>query len=152
VDLPKRTCECTNFQEYESPCAHGIAACKYASLDPFKKFSVYHKLRVYQATYSRFLWPISIQDLELDPNIHPPILRKQRGRPKSKRLQKGEENRKRKTCGNYRRKIKHDKRTCRSQPVNNGRRQRARDREFYSLSDLASLVQDRRRNKRRRSV
>jgi hypothetical protein len=38
VNLKERTCECTNFQEYESPCAHGIAACRWAEKDPFKAF------------------------------------------------------------------------------------------------------------------
>ena len=74
VDLPRKTYECTNFQEYISLCAHGIAACRHASIDSFKKFSTYHKLRVYHDTYSWFLRPISIQDLESDPDIHPPII------------------------------------------------------------------------------
>jgi hypothetical protein len=52
VDLQERTCKCTDVQEYKLPCTHTIAACKYASLDPFKKFSKYHKLQLYQETYS----------------------------------------------------------------------------------------------------
>ncbi len=28
VDLPNRTCDCNNFYEYQSPCAHAIAACR----------------------------------------------------------------------------------------------------------------------------
>jgi len=147
MDLTQKKCECTNFQEYKSLCAHGITACKYASLDPFKIFSKYHKLRVYHETYSWFLRPISIQDLESDPEIHPLIVRKQRGRPKSKRMQRGSENRKHKTCSTCGEKSRHDKRTCRNQPVQNGRRQQARDQEINdSLSDslsnsLASDVQ-----------
>ena len=112
MDLLRKTYECTNFQEYISLYAYGIAACKYASIDPFKKFSTYHKLRVYCDTYSGFLWPISIQDLESDLDIHPPIIRKQCGRPKSKRMQKGANKRKYKTCSTCGKKTRHDKRTC----------------------------------------
>jgi hypothetical protein len=147
VDLPKKTCEYTNFQEYKSLYIYRIAACKYASLDPFKKFSVYHKLRVYRDTYSRFLQPVSIQDLESDPNIHPPIIRKQRGRPKSKQIQKGADKRKPKTCSTYRKKARHDKQTCQGQPVQNGRRQQAWDREIHSSSDSVSPVQNRQRRR-----
>jgi hypothetical protein len=120
VDLPEWTCECTNFQEYKSPCTHGIAACRYASLDPFKKFLAYHKLRVYRDTYSCFLQPISIQDLESNPNIHPPIIQKQRGRPKSKRIHKGAMKRRPKTYSTYGNKTRYDKSSCRAQPVDNG--------------------------------
>jgi hypothetical protein len=88
VDLKEKTCECTNFQEYQSPCTHAIAACRHTSIDPFKKFGKYHTLKVYRHTYSWFLRPVSIQDLESDPNIHPPIVRKQRGRPRTKRIRK----------------------------------------------------------------
>jgi hypothetical protein len=27
VDLRKKTCDCTHFSEYQSPCSHTIAAC-----------------------------------------------------------------------------------------------------------------------------
>ena len=135
VDLEKKTCECTNFQEYESPCTHAIAACRYASIDPFKKFRKYYKLRVYRETYSWFVQPVSIQDLESDPNIHPPIIKKQRGRPKTKRIRKGAYKRKPKQCSICK-EFGHDKRSCRKQPIANGRRQRARDRE---LSDTSSI-------------
>ena len=86
MNLIQKTCEYTNFQEYKSLYAHGIVAYKYASLDPFKMFSKYHKIRVYCETYSQFLRPISIQDLESDPEIYPPIIRKQYRRPKPKRM------------------------------------------------------------------
>ena len=99
---------------------------------------------MYRDTYSWFLQPISIQDLESDPNIHPLIIQKQRGRPKSKRMQKGANERKHKTYSTCGKKTRHDKRTCRSQPARNGRRQRARDREIHSPSDSVSLVQNQR--------
>jgi hypothetical protein len=142
VNLQEKTCECTNFQEYKSPCTHAIAACKCASVDPFKKFSKYHKLRVYQETYSLFLHSVSIQDLKSNPNIHPPIVQKQQGWPKSKRIRKGVYKRKPKKCSSCGQVANHDKRTCREQLVQNGRRQRARDREDEndSPSDSDSLV------------
>jgi hypothetical protein len=51
-------------------------------------------------------------------------------------MRKGSDKRKQKTCSTCGKKTRHDRRTCRSQPVRNGRRQRARDREIDgSLSD-----------------
>ncbi len=133
VNLEQKMCECTNFQEYESPCAHAIAACRHASIDPFKKFRKYYRLKVYRETYSRFLQPISTQDLDSESAIYPPIIKKQRGRPIVKRMRKGDWKRKQKKCSTCK-EHGHDKRTCRKQLVANGRRQRARDREDCFIS------------------
>jgi hypothetical protein len=93
------------------------------------------------------LRPVSIQDLKSDPNIHPPIIRKQRGRPKSKRMRKGADKRKLKTCSTCRKKACYNKRTCRGQPAQNGRRQQARDCEIHSSSDSVSPVRNRRQRR-----
>jgi hypothetical protein len=87
-----------------------------------------------------FLIPFSIENLSSSIHIHPPILQQQQGRPKSKRYRKGDYQRKHKKCSIYSEKG-HDKRTCRNQPVANGRRQQARDRAFLSSSDSSSDVQ-----------
>jgi hypothetical protein len=131
VNLLQRTCDCTNFQWYKSPCAHAIAACRWAERDPYKMFWKYYKVRVYRDTYSEFLEPFSIQDLPSSEHIYPPVLRRQRGRPKSKRFRKGEHQRNPKKCSTCSQKG-HDKRSCRNQPVAHGRRQRVRDRALSS--------------------
>jgi hypothetical protein len=95
---------------------------------------VFYKVRVYRDTYSVFLEPFSIEDLSSSEHIHPPIVRRQRGRPKTKRYRKGDYQRRHKKCGTCSEKG-HDKRTCRNQPVANGQRQRARDRVLLSDSD-----------------
>jgi hypothetical protein len=141
VDLEKKTCECTNFQEYESLCTHAIAACRYASVDPFKKFRKYYRLKVYRETYSWFLQPVSIQDLESNPNIYSPIIKKQRGRPKTKQIRKGSLKRKPKQCSICK-EYGHDKRSCRKQPVANRQRQRARDKADSLSNSLLSSRTD----------
>jgi hypothetical protein len=87
-----------------------------------------------------FLVPFSTENLSSSIYIYLPILQRQQGRPKSKRYRKGDHQRKHKKCGTCGEKG-HDKRTCRNQPVANGRRQRARDRVLLSLSDSSSDAQ-----------
>ena len=36
VNLEQSTCDCTNFQEYSSPCTHAIVACRYEAEDPYE--------------------------------------------------------------------------------------------------------------------
>ena len=85
-----------------------------------------HLTRVYRKTYSHPLPPISIEDLAVDNNIKPPILRKQAGRPRTKRIRKGAWERKQTRCSNCL-DWGHNKRSCRGQPVSSGRRESARD-------------------------
>jgi hypothetical protein len=66
-------------------------------------------------------------------------------------MQKRANKRKYKTCSTCGKKIRHDKRTCRSQLARNGRRQRAQDREIRSPSDSVSPVHNRRRRRQPRS-
>ena len=47
VNLKECTCDCQNFQEYLSPCAHAIAACKYAAEDPFDYMCQKYTLNMY---------------------------------------------------------------------------------------------------------
>lgn len=75
--------------EYQSPCAHAIAAATYKSEDPVTFFYDAYSTSACRKTYSRPLPPISIEDLVVDENIKPPILRKQAGFPRTKRIRKG---------------------------------------------------------------
>ena len=60
VDLDKKECDCIDFQEYQGPCSHGIAAALYIERDPallcYPRFGVVW----YKSTYKRFLLPLSI--------------------------------------------------------------------------------------------
>jgi hypothetical protein len=93
-----------------------------------------------------------LEALIIDTTIQPPIIKKQVGRPRTKRIRKGSWNRKQTRCSTC---IDwgHNKKDCRNQPVSSGRRQRARDwlgevieteselenEEGYRSSDLSEL-------------
>jgi len=126
VNLAKKECNYGSFYEYQSPCTHGIAAAKYQAEDPLSFFYDSYSTGAYRKTYSHPLPPISIEDLAVDGNVKPPILRKQAGRPRTKRICKGAWQRTRTRCSNCLN-WGHNKRSCRGQPVSNGRRERARD-------------------------
>jgi hypothetical protein len=89
VNLPENEYECGDFYQYQSPCSHAIVVARYLEVDPLTLFDTSYSVRVYKKTYSRPLIPISIQDLTPDESIKPPILKKQAGRLKTKRIQKG---------------------------------------------------------------
>ena len=103
-----------------------LLLAKYRAEDPLSFFYDAYSTRVYRKTYSHPLPPISIEDLVVDNNIKPPILRKQAGRPRTKRIRKGAWERKQTRCSNCL-DWGHNKRSCRGQPVSNGRRERARN-------------------------
>jgi hypothetical protein len=121
----QKKCECTNFYEYQAPCLHAIIACRVDKKDPFdcQHFLQYYRTKVYQYTYSVPMLPISITELLSDPQIKPPTIVKQRGRPKSKRIRKGDKNKREVRCGNCGGRG-HNKRSCRGQPRASGRRAR----------------------------
>jgi hypothetical protein len=89
VNTVDKTYECGNFQSYHAPCTHAIAAAREFCEDPAKLFATAYHSRWYEATYSKPLFPISIENLERDETIKPPVYRKQAGRPKTKRIRKG---------------------------------------------------------------
>jgi hypothetical protein len=80
--MSQELCECRNYQEYQSPCTHVIAACRHIQEDPFDYFAVQYTTTYYRRTYQHSLQPISIKNLVPDPRIKPPVFKKQRKRPK----------------------------------------------------------------------
>ena len=96
-------------------------------------------------TYSHFLKPLSIKNLPSNLSITspllfilklnakkgilPPIAKKQRSRPKTKRIRKGAYKRKETHCRNCK-ETGHNIRCCPHAPAPYGRQQRARDREL----------------------
>ena len=67
----------------------------------------------------------------------PLVFKKQRGRPKTKHIRKGDWNRKSNHCSNCQG-TGHNRRSCRFAPALNGRRQRAWDRELSISSGSSS--------------
>ena len=86
-------------------------------------------VQAYRETYKHFLRPMSIENLPSNPKILPPIAKKQRGRPKTKRIRKGAWKRKETHCRNCG-ETSYNSAGCQSAPASNGRQQRARDREL----------------------
>jgi hypothetical protein len=127
VNSKERECDCTYFFDYQSPCTHAIAACRYAVEDPYKYFIIQYTILSYQNTYKHFLVPFSINNLPSDLDILPPVYKKQRGWPKTKRFRKGHWKRKDTHCSSCHG-IDHNIRTCRSVPAINSQQQHARDR------------------------
>jgi hypothetical protein len=129
VNLKERTCDCTLFEEYKSPCTHAIVACQHRAEDPYELFAEQYTVSAYQQTYKHFLRPFSIENLKSTSGLLPPVFKKQRGRPTTKRIQKGDWRRKKTKC------LKchgtdHNIRKCRFAPAVNGRQQRARERDM----------------------
>src|SRR6266487_3837680 len=126
VNLSTQECDCTNFQEYRSPCTHAIAACRYEAIDPFDQFGPALTMETYRQPYEHFAIPINIKNLDSTAGIQPPEFKKQRGRPKVKRLRKGAWKQKATHCKNCN-DTGHNKQSCRSALVLHGRAQRQRD-------------------------
>jgi hypothetical protein len=127
VNLPNRTCTCTNFYQYAGPYTHAITACRFEAEDPYVYFNWAYRIRSYRKTYHNPIMPVSIEDLPSHPNVYPPKLIKLPRRPKTKRIRKGALNRQPRKCGNCRQ-TGHNTRRCTGLPVaKNGRGERARD-------------------------
>jgi hypothetical protein len=86
-----------------------------------------------RASYSHPLVPISLHELVPEITIQPPILKRQAGRPRTKRIRKGAWKRNQTRCSSCL-EWGHNKRGCRGQPVPSGRRERARD-WLYEVGD-----------------
>jgi hypothetical protein len=125
VKLAERLCDCRDFYEYQGPCTHAIAAIQRQGDDPLAFFLNQYTTDYFRRTYSYPIIPISINDLATS-EVNPPTIRKQAGRPRTKRIRKGQWSRKQKQCSNCL-DWGHSKRTCRGQPASSGRRERARD-------------------------
>jgi hypothetical protein len=128
VNLKKWKCDCMDFQEYYSPCAHAIIAIRFEAEDPYQFFRACLHMKAYRATYEHFVMPINIENLESTTGIQPPQFKKLRGRPKTKRIRKGAWKRKQFHCKNCQ-ELGHNSRTCQGAPALHGRAQRRRDRQ-----------------------
>jgi hypothetical protein len=58
VDLEKRTCSCTRFQEYQAPCSHAIVAARHQYVDPYSLFDHAYTLVSYRYMYRIQIFPM----------------------------------------------------------------------------------------------
>jgi hypothetical protein len=94
----------------------------------------------YRKTYRKAILPISIQNLQSDIHIQPPFRHAQRSRPKTSRIRKGDQERKKRKCplcGV----LGHNTRTCTAGPgLDHGRGERARNwRVQEEFDDIMAL-------------
>ena len=76
------------------PCGHAVAFINKARGQPRDYIPAVFSLATYQETYSvANLLPVDTSELPESGECGPPLLRKPRGRPKEKRLRKGERRR-----------------------------------------------------------
>ena len=94
-----------------------------------------YTVQYYRNSYKHFLIPINVENLVSNSGILPPIFKKQRGRPKTKRIRKGGGKEKEAILCSNCQETGHNRRTCRLAPAHS-RRQRAQDREPIADSDL----------------
>jgi hypothetical protein len=91
VDLENASCTCGRFQVNNIPCGHAIALINKLNLQPRDFIPKYFLLTTYKQTYTENLVAVNIANLTPSgDDCYPPHLRKPRGRPKEKRLRKGE--------------------------------------------------------------
>ena len=94
VDLENASCTCGHFQVNNIPCGHAIALINKLNLQPRDVIPKYFLLTTYKESYTEIQVAVNIADLTPDgDDCYPPHLRKPRGRPKEKRLRKGERRR-----------------------------------------------------------
>jgi predicted nucleic acid-binding Zn finger protein len=114
VDLKERTCTCGEFQEFLIPCQHTIAVCLWQATDQYDYLHEWFSLEYYRATYSHCIQPVQGEDIVAKwEECGPPIMVKQRGRPKKKRIRK-EENRRRQDMCSFCGQKGHNRRNCRN--------------------------------------
>lgn len=124
VNLESKTCACRQFQLDQYPCIHAIAACRYKNLSPYSYCSEYYSISLWRQCYANTIYPLDDRCLWHAPPeiqqrvVHPPIVRRPPGRPRTRRiLSRGEERPQRKCsrCGG----VGHNRQTCYSNvPLN----------------------------------
>ena len=90
VNINQKQCDCADFYKYQSLCFYAIAAVRVLQINSADLFDSYFTTAIYKSTYRYTVMPVSIENLLRDNSIKPPILRKATGRPRTKRVRKGQ--------------------------------------------------------------
>jgi hypothetical protein len=90
VDLTKSTCTCGRFQVNDIPCGHAIACLRVLNQAPREHIPEFFSLEHYYYTYEKNVQPVDVTALEAQAtdNCLPPILKRGRGRPRTRRIRK----------------------------------------------------------------
>ena len=112
VDLEKRECACMKFQDLGYPCKHACAAALLAGGDIPSLCIDERRVGALRRVYEFGIIPIDMETIPLIP-IEPPLIKRQAGRPKVKRIPRRDEDRPKKIhdCST-RGETGHDKKTC----------------------------------------
>jgi hypothetical protein len=80
------TCTCTRFQDMLLPCSYAIAAIFAAGADLMDWILLVYTIVGLVITYSHVqLYPVIVEDLDIDPSVKAPEKRKMRGKITKKR-------------------------------------------------------------------
>jgi len=92
VDLEARTCTCGRFEINDIPCGHAVSLILRLRKQPRDYIPKVFTLETYRWTYMRDMHPVDIQYLQIlrEGECYPPLFRRTRGRPKERRIRKGE--------------------------------------------------------------
>ena len=103
VDLARKRCTCGHFQENDIPCGHAFSFILALGESPKSYLPVTFQISTWKATYERNITPITLDDipafihenpqLPVEPCFPPTKLRAPHGRPKRKRMTRGEQHR-----------------------------------------------------------
>ncbi|XP_038904344.1 uncharacterized protein LOC120090698 [Benincasa hispida] len=58
VDLNARMCSCKDFDYYDMPCSHAIAAVRYRNIDPCTLCSPYYNIQAIYGSYGEPIFPL----------------------------------------------------------------------------------------------
>lgn len=113
VNLETSTCSCLQYQDLLIPCDHACAVCLSVNKSPQELIGNVYSADNYAAFYAPILQPITRDEvLGLGrKEIFPPVVRRQRGRPKKQRIPSQGENvgsTRCSNCGNS----GHNRRSC----------------------------------------
>ncbi|OOF90636.1 hypothetical protein ASPCADRAFT_211848 [Aspergillus carbonarius ITEM 5010] len=79
VDLDRSTCSCTDFQEYQLPCRHAIAAIHAVGRQISSFVHPRYLQESYRSTYKAVFMPVNDDFLADDPDCGPCYLRREKG-------------------------------------------------------------------------
>ncbi|XP_077242578.1 uncharacterized protein LOC143883101 [Tasmannia lanceolata] len=121
ADLEKKTCTCRLFQTMGMPYSHAIAAMELDQRDPYSYCEEWYHADTYRRTYDGVIYPTLDRSQWLEPThplplILPPKTRRQPGRPKKRRTERGMQRGVHHKCGTYSQ-LGHNKRSCKNLPI-----------------------------------
>ena len=116
VDLDRRECSCKEFQDLGYPCVHACAAARSAHVDIAPLCLDERRVGSLRAVYEIGIIPVDMETV-VPEDVEPPVFHRQAGRPKTKRIRKRHEGKRKRIvfctiCGQ----TGHNKRSC---PQNN---------------------------------